>query len=45
VPFQDFREFLDALREHGLEYVEVADVPGWQDDDFPELRKHPSATK
>ena len=28
-----------AVAEHGLEYVEVADVPGWQDYDFPELRK------
>jgi 4-hydroxy-3-polyprenylbenzoate decarboxylase/2,5-furandicarboxylate decarboxylase 1 len=28
-----------AIAEHGLEYVEVADVPGWQDYDFPELRK------
>ena len=28
-----------ALAEHGLEYVEVADVPGWQDYDFPELRR------
>ena len=28
-----------ALAEHGREYVEVADVPGWKDYDFPELRK------
>lgn len=28
-----------ALSEHGREYIEVADVPGWQDYDFPELRK------
>jgi 2,5-furandicarboxylate decarboxylase 1 len=28
-----------AIAEHGLEYVEVADVPGWQAYDFPELRK------
>jgi 2,5-furandicarboxylate decarboxylase 1 len=27
-----------AIAEHGLEYVEVADVPGWQTYDFPELR-------
>jgi 4-hydroxy-3-polyprenylbenzoate decarboxylase/2,5-furandicarboxylate decarboxylase 1 len=27
-----------ALAEHGREYIEVADVPGWQDYDFPELR-------
>jgi 2,5-furandicarboxylate decarboxylase 1 len=28
-----------ALAEHGREYIEVADVPGWKDCDFPELRK------
>ena len=28
-----------AIAEHGLEYVEVADVPGWRAYDFPELRK------
>lgn len=28
-----------ALAEHGREYVEVADVPGWKDYDFPELRR------
>ena len=28
-----------ALVEHGREYIEVADVPGWKDYDFPELRK------
>jgi UbiD family decarboxylase len=28
-----------ALAEHGGEYIEIADVPGWQDYDFPELRK------
>jgi hypothetical protein len=81
MPFQDFREFLGALRkhgelididrpvalelevakafglpikrageaatnvcgpalaEHGREYIEVADVPGWKNYDFPELRK------
>jgi hypothetical protein len=27
-----------AVAEHGLEYVEVADVPGWQTYDLPELR-------
>lgn len=26
-----------ALAEHGKEFVEVADVPGWRDYDFPEL--------
>lgn len=26
-----------ALAEHGKEFVEVADVPGWKDYDFPEL--------
>jgi 2,5-furandicarboxylate decarboxylase 1 len=26
-----------ALAEHGREFVEVADVPGWRDYDFPEL--------
>jgi hypothetical protein len=31
--------FGPALSEHGREYIEVADVPGWQDYDFPELRK------
>jgi 2,5-furandicarboxylate decarboxylase 1 len=28
-----------ALAEHGREYIEVADVPGWKDYDFPELCK------
>jgi 4-hydroxy-3-polyprenylbenzoate decarboxylase/2,5-furandicarboxylate decarboxylase 1 len=31
-----------AVAEHGREYVEVADVPGWQDYDLPELRKRAS---
>ncbi len=64
MPFQDFRDFLDALQkagelldeqkaadvpagevcgpavaEHGHRFFKVADVPGWQDYDFPELRK------
>ncbi len=26
-----------AVAEHGAEFVEVADVPGWRDYDFPEL--------
>ena len=26
-----------ALEEHGGQVVEVADVPGWRDYDFPEL--------
>lgn len=26
-----------ALAEHGGEFIEVADVPGWRDYDFPEL--------
>ena len=29
-----------ALAEHGLEFFEVAAVPGWQDYDFPELQRH-----
>jgi hypothetical protein len=28
-----------AVAEHGREFFEVADVPGWQDHDPPELRK------
>ena len=32
-----------ALAEHGREYIEVADVPGWKDYDFPELRKRGAA--
>jgi 4-hydroxy-3-polyprenylbenzoate decarboxylase/2,5-furandicarboxylate decarboxylase 1 len=28
-----------ALAEHGGEYIEVADVPGWKDYDLPELRR------
>ena len=32
-----------AVAEHGLEYVEVADVPGWQTYDFPELRNRSSS--
>jgi UbiD family decarboxylase len=28
-----------AIAEHGHEFFKVADVPGWQDYDFPELRK------
>jgi 2,5-furandicarboxylate decarboxylase 1 len=32
-----------AIAEHGLEYVEVADVPGWQTYDFPELRNRSSS--
>ncbi len=28
-----------AVVEHGHEFFKVADVPGWQDYDFPELRK------
>ncbi len=28
-----------AVAEHGHEFFKVADVPGWQDYDFPELRK------
>jgi 4-hydroxy-3-polyprenylbenzoate decarboxylase/2,5-furandicarboxylate decarboxylase 1 len=28
-----------ALAEHGGEYIEVADVPGWRDYDLPELRR------
>ena len=38
MPFQDFREFLGALHKHG-ELIDDADVPGWKDYDFPELRK------
>ena len=32
-----------AVAEHGREYIEVADVPGWKDYDFPELRKRAGA--
>ncbi len=32
-----------ALAEHGREYIEVGDVPGWKDYDFPELRKRGGA--
>ena len=32
-----------ALAEHGREYIEVADVPGWKDYDFPELRQRGGA--
>jgi hypothetical protein len=28
-----------AVVEQGHEFFKVADVPGWQDYDFPELRK------
>ncbi|MBS7542926.1 UbiD family decarboxylase [Ancylobacter oerskovii] len=28
-----------ALAEHGKEFLEVADIPGWRAYDFPELRK------
>jgi 2,5-furandicarboxylate decarboxylase 1 len=28
-----------AVAEHGHEFFKVADIPGWQDYDFPELRK------
>ena len=28
-----------AVAEHGHEFFKVADVPGWQDYDFPELQK------
>ena len=28
-----------AVAEHGREFFKVADVPGWQDYDFPELQK------
>jgi 2,5-furandicarboxylate decarboxylase 1 len=28
-----------AVAEHGHEFFKVADVPGWQEYDFPELRK------
>jgi hypothetical protein len=38
MPFQDFREFLGALRKHG-ELIDIADGPGWKDYDSPELRK------
>ena len=31
-----------AVAEHGAEFVEVADVPGWRDYDFPELDRPPS---
>jgi hypothetical protein len=27
-----------ALAEHGKEFLGVADIPGWRDYDFPELR-------
>lgn len=30
-----------SVSEHGGEFIEVADVPGWQDYDFPELGKAP----
>jgi len=33
-----------AVAEHGKEFLEVADIPGWRDYDFPELRK-PAAGK
>jgi 4-hydroxy-3-polyprenylbenzoate decarboxylase/2,5-furandicarboxylate decarboxylase 1 len=29
-----------SVAEHGKEFVEVADVPGWQQYDFPELDNH-----
>jgi UbiD family decarboxylase len=47
VPFRDIRDFLDALRKQGelididrpvTPHLEVADVPGSQTCDFPELR-------
>ena len=28
-----------AVAEHGHEFFKIADVPGWQEYDFPELRK------
>jgi 4-hydroxy-3-polyprenylbenzoate decarboxylase/2,5-furandicarboxylate decarboxylase 1 len=28
-----------AVAAHGHEFFRVADIPGWQDYDFPELRK------
>lgn len=28
-----------AVAEHGKEFLEVADIPGWRDYDFPELRR------
>ena len=28
-----------AVAEHGKEFLEVADIPGWRNYDFPELRK------
>ena len=45
--FEDFRDFLAALcaqgelsvAEHGKEFLEVADIPGWRAYDFPELRR------
>lgn len=27
-----------AVAEHGKEFLAVADIPGWRDYDFPELR-------
>jgi 4-hydroxy-3-polyprenylbenzoate decarboxylase/2,5-furandicarboxylate decarboxylase 1 len=32
-------EACDPAVEHGHEFFKVADVPGWQEYDFPELRK------
>jgi 2,5-furandicarboxylate decarboxylase 1 len=29
---------IDATRPFGAEFQKVADVPGWQEYDFPELR-------
>jgi hypothetical protein len=28
-----------AVAEQGKEFLEVADIPGWRDYDFPELRR------
>ena len=28
-----------AVAEHGKEFLEVADIPGWRDYDFPESRR------
>lgn len=33
-----------AVAEHGHEFVEVADVPGWREYEFPELRVRGSTT-
>jgi hypothetical protein len=37
MPYQDFRQFLDVLRQQGEPFYEVADVPGWEDFAMPEL--------